>query len=594
MAALLAFGMGRASTDSHHHHGDPPTSVADELRVARDALDAGDPKHAAFHLASALSIDARDGAALELADAVLDAAPDPTALIDVSGDAPYFGFVAFDARARWKAGDRDRAIEVLAGVVGFKPEIGYATWLPAMLPGVTAKAAAVAVQRTGERIAGAGPTAQAEILAAGEAAIAAFPDEDRVGCMHARNLREAGRVDAALELLAALDARHTSYLTGVFLATTRKIAGDLEGAVARLEALCAQFPDEDSIFLDLGDNRLDLGRYGAAAEAYAAVAARVPHHDWAYPSLLYARYLDTDDLACREQLEDAALVDGADRARRLAHLASPYLGYLASTHESVINIGAQLLREDKLAGLKSMAQSSIEAPSAFAALRRVIEQRGGSITLTTKPPATGDGPDPRLPRGAVAFATWTYDGIDATPALPQPAAPVTAAIHALADQRFDGRGWLADAAAIATDAALGPDPIRAVIAAMLHPSTPPGWASPLHWPWRFQVAGALILANLDPERRELALTTLIDGPIDWLSTAGLIAAARLCDRDPAFVPTATRWLEAAAAAPVSPIAFMCLVEPAVELLTQLPGASPSQRAQRRSRRAELARAAAAE
>lgn len=582
------------SSDSHHHHGDPPTSVADELRVARDALDAGDPKHAAFHVASALSIDARDGAALELADALLDAAPDPTALVDVSGDAPYFGFIAFDARARWKAGDRDRAIESLAGVVGFKPEIGYATWLPAMLPGITAKAAAVAVQRAGERIAGAGATAQAEIAAAGEAAMAAFPDEDRVGCMHARNLREAGRIDAALELLAALDARHTSYLTGVFLATTRKIAGDREGAVARLEALCAQFPAEDSIFLDLGDNRLDLGRYGAAAEAYAAVTARVPHHDWAYPSMLYARYLDTDDIACRDQLEDAALVDGADRARRLAHSAAPYLGFLASTHESVINIGAQLLRANNLTGPMSLAQSAIEAPSALAAVRRMLEAHGGSFTITTKPPAADDGPDPRLPRGPVAFTTWTYDGVDATPALPQPAAAVTAAIHALADQRFDGRGWLADAAGVATDAALGPDPIRAVIGAMLHPSTPPGWASPLHWPWRFQVAGALVLANLDPERRDLALTTLIDGPIDWLSTAGLIAATRLCDRDPAFVPTATRWLEAAAAAPVSPIAFMCLVEPAVELLTQLPGASPSQRAQRRSRRAELARAAAAE
>jgi hypothetical protein len=138
---------------------------------------------------------------------------------------------------------------------------------------------------------------------------------------------------------------------------------------------------------------------------------------------------------------------------------------------------------------------------------------------------------------------------------------------------------------------LGPEAAAAVIAAMIHTSEPPSWSTPWNWSWRVAVAGALVLAGLDEgwdgSVRKRALLALVDGPVDWLATAGLVALARTADREPALVATVARILDDAAAAPLTPIHHMCLIEPAVQLLVQLPGASPSQRAARRARRADL-------
>jgi tetratricopeptide (TPR) repeat protein len=582
--------MGTARCD-HHAGAGGATTPLEDLKIARQALDEGDPKHAAFHAACALAVDARDGAALELADQILDAVPDPRTLFEIEAGT-YYGLVALHCRALWQAGDRGAAIEQLGSVIGFKPEIGYATWLAPWFAAAGPQSASVAIQRAGERLGDADDAARAEVIAAGEEARRVFPDDERVGCMHGRNLRACGRYDEALAVLGAIDRQHRSYLTGVLYATTHKIAGDREGAVRLLEELCARFPDDDAIFLDLGDNRLDLGLYTAAAAAYQHVVARVPHHDWAYPSLLYAKFLDTGDLPLRDELEDAALVDGARRAKGLAHALAPYLGYLPNPPEAVLKVGAQIIRDGKPPGQLSLGLSSLEAPSAITSLRRFTESAGGGLALST---SVGD-PDPRPPRAPVAIPTWTYADTVATPALPPPAdGRIGDAITRLADQRFDGRRWLDDAADVARE--LGPDAARDIVAAMLHSPAPPSWASPLTWPWRFQIAAALVLANLEPDgtpwepatsKRAAALESLILGPIDWLSTAGLVAVTRLCDREPALVPVATRYLDDAMAAPVSPIVHMCLRHPAAELLVQLPGASPSQRSARRAIRAEVA------
>ena len=232
-----------------------------------------------------------------------------------------------------------------------------------------------------------------------------------------------------------------------------------------------------------------------------------------------------------------------------------------------------------------MALSSLEAPSAIRSLRRHLVALGGSVDITTNVPD----PDPRPPRRAVAIETWRYDGTEATPVLAAPPAAITDAIATVTNTRFDGAHWLEAAGPVAKD--LGPGAAQDIVAAMLHWPDPPSWASSLTYGFRFQVSAALVLANLDDgwdgSVRRRALLSLIDGPVDWLAAAGLIAVTRLCDREPALVPAVTAILEDAAGVALTPIHHMCLVYPAVFLLTQLPGASPSQREARRSRRAKL-------
>jgi hypothetical protein len=269
----------------------------------------------------------------------------------------------------------------------------------------------------------------------------------------------------------------------------------------------------------------------------------------------------------------------------LSRSITPYLGYLPEPPEAVLKSGRAFTDETSKVGSVQVALSSIEAPSAIRSLHRYIAAHAGTVTLTT----AITGPDPRQPRRPVAIATWTYDDTTATPAPAAPAEAVRAAIHDLANTRFDGAGWLDAAAPVAKE--LGVGAAEDIVAAMLHWTDPPSWSSHLSWGFRYQVAGALVLANLDDgwddSARRRALLSLIEGPIDWLAAAGLIAITRLCDREPALVPAVTAILEDAANVELSPIAHMCLVYPSVILLTQLPGASPSQREARRARRAKM-------
>jgi tetratricopeptide (TPR) repeat protein len=401
---------------SAHDHGSAP-SFAEDLSIARRALAEGDHKHAAFHAACALAANARDPDALALADEILGAVDDALALFDMSGE-PYFGVVALHSRARWRAGDRDGAVQQLGSVIGHFPGAGYATWLARWVPDAAPRAAWIALQRASANLAGADVQAQSEVIAAGVAAMAAHPGDDGVGAMHGRNLRICGQMEDALAVLNEVDTRHRTYTSGVTLATTRKIAGDIAGAIALFEDLCARFPDDHAVYLDLGDNRLELDRYDDAAAAYQHVVAREPHHDWAYPSLLYAKFLATGDDTWRAKLEDAALVDGASRARSLARAITPYLGYLPQPPEAVLKTGAALRDADQPpSGQVSLGLSSLEAPSAIRSLERFLAGYGRCRRRRTRCATRSRG---SRTRGSTGPVGWTRRRPSARRSAPAP------------------------------------------------------------------------------------------------------------------------------------------------------------------------------
>src|SRR5262245_46381251 len=144
-----------------HRHGD-------DMMLARDALAAGDHGHAAFHVACRLAEDARDRDALELADHVLRAAPEPAKLC-VPESGAYYGLVAFHARASWHVGDRDRAVRLLGSVIAAAPNVGYATWLAGWLREVDAVLAADGLDRALRGVGDADDRGAAELVAAAEA-----------------------------------------------------------------------------------------------------------------------------------------------------------------------------------------------------------------------------------------------------------------------------------------------------------------------------------------------------------------------------------------------------------------------------------------
>ncbi|MCZ7687610.1 MAG: hypothetical protein M5U28_56280 [Sandaracinaceae bacterium] len=216
-----------------------------------------------------------------------------------------------------------------------------------------------------------------------------------------------------------------------------------------------------------------------------------------------------------------------------------------------------------------MASTALEAPSAIAACDDALRLRG------FEPPSrsvTSDlDPDPRVPLAATAFTVFRYDGIVAKPALPPPPEGVARAVADLAGQRFGIVPWCRHAEE--TGKRLGVVAIEGLLATMAHPPPmPQGWAP---WFWRQQVvmAAALLVAFVEdgwPETgRRAALRSLLFGPIDWTTTAGIVAMTELAYRGGPPREEALAWFAELESLPMSPAVYENVAVPLVECMLQL-------------------------
>jgi hypothetical protein len=110
------------------------------------------------------------------------------------------------------------------------------------------------------------------------------------------------------------------------------------------------------------------------------------------------------------------------------------------------------------------------------------------------------------------------------------------------------------------------------------PPRPPG-LEPWDWRFRCQVAAALGLAQIDAgwagSRRREALRTLLLGPLDWATTAGVIAMVALIRSEPELSgEVMAECLLPLLVPPRSPLEAVCLTRPLVRwalTLETLPG-----------------------
>jgi tetratricopeptide (TPR) repeat protein len=576
--------------DDHHAFAEGQLSPDQELAIAERALADGDPAHAAHHVAAALAIDPTSADARAVAARIIAAAPDPLALTTVDGEAPY-GLAALRALTFHQLGDMDDAVGLLLAVIGTCPEIPYTAWLDDWLtagvadqldPGDVHLGVEDALRRleASEYPQLPLPTILRLITRVRER----HPEHERLAGSHARALRRAGRTGEAVAVARAADRHAPTYFTGVILGSSLHEAGMLDEALASFQGLAARYPEEPSVHLDIGDLLLHLERHDEAADAYQQVLEAEPHHEWAAPSALYARYRATGDGAWRDRLEDLAEEQPAGRARQLADAVTPYLGYLPGRPEALVNLAAQFLAED-MTPAGGIALSSMEAPSAVRVLAQIFRARGSTLELEASVPE----PDPRVPRRPVAFELWHHDGALALPALPPPSATITAPIVELASSPYHAVAWTEQAQVLGRE--LGPGTIEQLLAAMLHvPPAPADW-TPWDWTMHVQVAAALTIAFVDEgwaeSARHAALMSLVNGSVDWTSVAGLVALTRLACVEPERIGDVEPVLEAAAVHPATPIHHMCLIEPAVHLMLQLPDLPLPIKRARRVRRAEL-------
>jgi tetratricopeptide (TPR) repeat protein len=569
-------------TDGHatdHAEVVSPTPAQD-LELAMRALDEGDPSHAAHHLAGVLGVHPLQRGIDEALARWLASVADPVDLVPIPQEGAYRGLIALRAFALQRQGRVGEACRLLLCVQAAAPELHFAARVIEWLergdtldedPGGMAGAFNNCVNH---------PHLAEALLPALRLLLKRRPAEDRLAFAAVRAARNAGKLDEALAIADEAYRNKPSWGTATARALALRAKGDIAAAIAAYRDAARLDPSDLSAWLDIGDICVDE-RADVACEAYDAVLAKEPEHSWALPSRLFLRWRDEGQATARARLLALAERGPADsRAAALARAADPYEDHLPCPASSVVNGLAQAIA--KKTTVKAMGTSSLEAPSNRLVVEGVARRLGMSSL-----PAIAFGappqPDPRIPRGEVAFRVWTYKarglpgwfgglGTVASPAVDAPREHVAKAVAELASQEYSLSRWAERARSIG--GTVGSPAVADLLATMVHPPAAPEAFTVWDWIFRIQVAAALCLAAVDRgwagSTRERALMSLWLGPIDWTTTAALIALTEIAcsdgDAAAAIVPLVARELDG----PINPMRWSCIVQPMLWIFDRAP------------------------
>lgn len=591
-------------------------SAAEDRAIARRLL-ASDPRHAALHAAFAIAVEPSSDEQDALNDALFRATDDPLALVPLE-PTTYFGVVALRAQFLWKLGKKLEALELLVQVVAVRPDLPFDRWLEAWLDGpmleaLEARSVARLLDLCLQRLVSTelgitqGRRVAERVAEIARRAQELRPTASELAFTRSRALRMARRLDEALAVAAEEHAARPSYLSAVFLAGAHRDRGEFREAHARFEEALAKQPDDVAVRLDMGDLSMDLGRIDDAIAQYEWVLARRPDDPWARPSLCYARYVKSGDTAARDELERLAESDGKGRARALAFAATPFLGFLPRRTESVLQAVEAIRERARQVGLDELRKapvklqlSTLEAPSAIRAAAAQFVEMGLTVDVEigSIPEA-----DPRLPVQKTVYELFRYEGASTRPLLPPATEKTAVTIARIAATRFHGPTWaeLTKRAAKElgfdkTEELLSLTCILPPLPRTVHPDgTPAPSAFKLpDWWFRVQVACAMTLAFIDDgwedSVRKRALESMVFGPPDWITTAGMVALTMLTNVDPVARPHAEELLYGLIRPASSAIELTCVAQPLAHCLLQLPDLDAETKRSFRELRAEMERA----
>lgn len=282
-----------------HAPGRFPTPGQD-LALARRALDEGDIKHAAHHVACALGEDANDDDALAFADDLLSRVDDPLALASLGDGEASYAIVAFRGLVLARLGELAEAIDLVLQVVAVRPDVDYMAWVERWtrddraLVGIDPIRLAASVKRLADGLLSspsAAPYTNATFDRVHDWLVelrARLPADSALAMMHAIMLRRAGRLEDALGVARAAHTAGPDYRTAIAVAGACRALRDLDGAVAAFEDASRFDPTDVAAILDVGDIRLEQARFDDALAAYHRALELEPDNAWAVPSALYA------------------------------------------------------------------------------------------------------------------------------------------------------------------------------------------------------------------------------------------------------------------------------------------------------------------
>jgi tetratricopeptide (TPR) repeat protein len=336
-----------------------------------------------------------------------------------------------------------------------------------------------------------------------------YPEHHRLAYVHSLILRLLGRVEEGLAVAREVLADASDFDSIIGLATALRESGKLEEAVAVYERAHRVDPTSSSVLLDIGDIYFELDQIGNGMKAYQQSLQLEPA-SWAIASIEYGRLRISGDPAHLDHLDDLAAA-GNERAALLAMAATPFFGFLPAPTDATIVMLRQI-------DLRGPVRGSVQ------------------IALTGNEPASSK---LALSRWA---ATKRQNGVQVTIADVQTSAPVSAPmVEILASIPYDANRWFE----LARESKV--PSIEDLTACIANPPEN-GRFNPWTWIQRMQFAAAMMIAAFDLDvpwkdsQRRQSLHALIHGPLDWSSTAAIIALTTAVINGVADPDEAQQWL----------------------------------------------------
>ncbi|MGE0435108.1 MAG: tetratricopeptide repeat protein [Planctomycetota bacterium] len=553
---------------------DPPPQRTPEgdVELARDAIANGNLVKAAEFLACAFTADPAQPEWLALFDDVLTAAEsadiDLLTLAPMDAEHNWYGLGAIHARVLHRLGRDKEAVELLFAVAAAQPDVPYLTWAAAWLdaaPGLASEVDYQAPVQAMLTIVDRLPGAQADnphaarvirpMLPALEAMYEAHAHGD-LASLYSMMLRKVGEFESALSVAMRAFNDSPSFASATSVGLIHRECGRVDDAVEWFQrSIDLDTGDKAASKLEIADMLMEHDRLAQAADWYRDVLRRDPRHSWARPSLLAVKYMMSRSDEDREKFERWVRQNpDNDRARWLhdnLFEPVPWVDYLPYPAEATLNIVRHFWQEWREAGsphdakelsrMTAMTVTNLESPGALLAYEVFHRMLGSDAPPFEVSASRIPTPDPRVPKGEVAFVLWRYDGGSGgdgdgtrpTKALDPPGEDIAEVVAELADRRFHLEAWARQAAGLAPR--VPPERAMELVACMVHPPDMPDEAPPWLWVQHVQTAAALLIAHLDTgwidsQRRRL-LTSIARGPADWSVLAALVAIAWITRHD---------------------------------------------------------------
>lgn len=536
--------------------------IASELASeAKTAVAQNQPLVASLKIADALMLFPNERDLLDQFDEIVFASQDPLSLFPVATGAIHVATAAGRARVLMIQKRLPEAIELIGAVLEVNPTLGYLDWVRRWLqPHVVPLLSWDLLM---------GSIIKPALMTTLEVPVPPSPDDPRLPTLR-----------SASEIFTALLAAHPNEMVlWAGSAMVRRRLGDVSGALEAAGEGVRRFPQDwglrTSLLNALRDAKrpdeafeqakiamqldpsslaplhdaawgyLDAGRVDVAAQLFGDLVQRQPDYPSGKACLHYARArlgsgADKDTLVL---MRDRMPWD--DTAGRLANELDPpvpYFTVLPGPGDAAANFAREVA--DELAvvmrccgqgakvGMKIRSRYP-ESPSARVAFDMALRAVGaGSADLSIEV-ATFQTPDPRANKGRVDLPVWQMvsdarepGGASLRPTYPHGDPNAQQAIGLIAYQPFRKDGWDRAAAELARSA--GPQSVHAFMSVLTNPPAAPEDFDGVTWTFRCQVATAIVLSHLGPWESgpaRAALYSLVSGPSDWVTIAGIIAFA---------------------------------------------------------------------